>query len=254
MTDWSLEAADDAARAVQFGGLDPDSRPIVARVGDVVARGAGAWPDGHLGSLTFGPAAVERSLDAALALLARIGVARPIASVPEGSTAGEWLPARGFAPAAALVRLVRVLDQVVAPATTPDLRVEVVGAEAAAQVVAVCRAGFGPGMDPAWWRAGLGRPGWVQVLAYDDAGTPVATGCLAVHDGVGWLGGTTTVPAARGRGAHRALLDLRLALAAEAGAEKVGVLAAEGGASARNLARVGFVAAHRVQQWRRPGP
>ena len=250
MTDWSLEAADDAARALQLGGLDPELRPRVASVGGVVARGVGAHPDGHLGALSVGEAATERSVDAALALLARIGVTRPVASVPDGSAAGEWLAARGFRPAASLVRLVRELDGSEAPSASA-FRVEEVGPEAAAAVVAVCRAGFGPEMPAAWWRAGLGRPGFTQVVAYD-GDVPVATGCLAVHDGVGWLGGTTTVPQARGRGAHRATLELRLALAAQAGATKVGVLAGDGGASMRNLVRCGFTVAHRVQQHRRP--
>lgn len=251
MTDLSLEVADDDARALQYGGLDPALRPLVAEVGGLVARAVGAWPDGLLTSLTgLGVRPVSaRGLDTALGLLARIGCPHPVVTVVEGCEATGLLTERGFAPATSLVRLVRDLADVGAPAESA-FRVEEVGPSAAAAVVAVCRAGFGPAMDPAWWRAGLGRPGWTQVMAYD-GDTPVATGALVVSKGVGWIGGTTTVPAARGRGAHRALLDLRLALAAQAGASRIGVLAADGGASMRNLVRAGFTVSHGVQQWRR---
>lgn len=254
MTDLSLEVADDAARAVQMGGLDPSLRPLVAELGGLTVRGVAAWPDGVLSSITglgVNPVA-EASLDAALGLLGRVGISAPIVSVVEGAdpSVSSWLTSRGFSPAASLVRMVRDLSEVGAPSESP-WRCEEVSASAAAAVVAVCRAGFGPDVDPAWWRAGLGRHGWTQVVAYDGT-VPVSTGALSVSKGVGWLGGTTTVPAARGRGAHRALLELRLSLAAAAGASRIGVLAADGGASMRNLARVGFVASHRVQQWRRP--
>lgn len=254
MTDACLEVADDDARALQYGGLDASLRPLVAEVGGLVARGVAEWPESPLGSLTgFGVRPVSaRGLDTALGLLARVGVASPLVTVVEGCEpeALAWLGERGFAPASSLARLVRELADVAAPAASP-FRVEEVGPSAAAAVVAVCRAGFGPSMDPAWWRAGLGRPGWTQVVAYD-GDVPVATGALAVSRGVGWIGGTTTVPTARGRGAHRALLDLRLALAAQAGATRIGVLAADGGASMRNLVRAGFTVSHHVQQWRRP--
>lgn len=252
MTDLPLEVADDDARALQYGGLDASLRPLVAEVGGLVARGVAEWPDSMLGSLTgFGVRPVSaRGLDTALGLLARVGITAPIVTVVEGCEETGLLAERGFAPATSLVRLVRDLADVRAPAESA-FRVEEVGPSSSAAVVAVCRAGFGPSMDPAWWRAGLGRPGWTQVMAYD-GDTPVATGALAVSKGVGWLGGTTTVPAARGRGAHSALLDLRLALAAQAGASRIGVLAADGGASMRNLVRAGFTVSHGVQQWRRP--
>lgn len=252
MTDLALEVADDDARALQYGGLDPALRPLVAEVGGLVVRGVAEWPDTPLSSLTgFGVRLVSaRGLDSALGLLARVGITAPIVSVVEGCDATELLTERGFVPATSLVRLARDLADVGAPAESA-FRVEEVGPSAAAAVVAVCRAGFGPSIDPAWWRAGLGRPGWTQVLAYD-GDTPVATGSLAVSKGVGWLGGTTTVPAARGRGAHAALLDLRLAVAAQAGASRIGVLAADGGGSMRNLVRAGFTVSHAVQQWRRP--
>ena len=46
---------------------------------------------------------------------------------------------------------------------------------------------------------------------------PVASGLLTMHAGVALLGGASTVPAARGRGAQRALLAARLQFAADHG-------------------------------------
>lgn len=253
-----VEAADDRARNTQVAGLDPAFKPLVAEVGGLTVRSVTTWPAGPLHSVTgLGVAAVtERSLEAALTLLARAGVSSPMVSVvvrPDpvaGPDPQEWLRGRGFEPAAQLRRFVRDLDGVGAPEPT-DVRVDVVGPEAAAAVAAVSRAGFGPDLDLAWWKAGLGRPGWVQVLARLD-GEPVGTGALFVDSETAWLGGTATVPAARRRGVHRAMIDLRVSLAAQAGAVRVGVLAAESGGSARNLQRLGFDAAHAVRQWRRP--
>jgi MOSC domain-containing protein YiiM/GNAT superfamily N-acetyltransferase len=70
-------------------------------------------------------------------------------------------------------------------------------------------------------------------------GRPVATGSLHTHRGVGWLRAGTVLPDARGRGIQRQLIAARASLALELGCDIVGASANEGGASARNLERIG---------------
>ncbi len=72
----------------------------------------------------------------------------------------------------------------------------------------------------------------------------VACGSLTVVDGVGWLGGAATLVEHRGRGAQHALLVDRLHRAQRAGCDLAAVTALPGGASARNLTRVGFQLLH----------
>jgi GNAT superfamily N-acetyltransferase len=80
-------------------------------------------------------------------------------------------------------------------------------------------------------------------------GAPVATGKLACAGGVALLGGASTVPAARRRGAQRALLEARLALAAESGCDLVMMCAHPGTDSQRNAERQGFRIAYTRTKW-----
>jgi GNAT superfamily N-acetyltransferase len=82
-------------------------------------------------------------------------------------------------------------------------------------------------------------------------GVPVATGALAIHDGVALLAGAATLPEWRGRGAQRALLEYRLAAAAEAGCDLAMMGAAPGSASQRNAERQGFRIAYTRIKWGR---
>jgi GNAT superfamily N-acetyltransferase len=65
-------------------------------------------------------------------------------------------------------------------------------------------------------------------------------GVLTMHDGVASLGGASTLPAFRNRGAQTALLRARLAFAAEQGCEVVMVTTLPGSTSQRNVERQGF--------------
>lgn len=80
-------------------------------------------------------------------------------------------------------------------------------------------------------------------------GAAVATGMLAIHDGVALLAGASTVPEARGRGAQRALLQARLRYAASAGCTVAMMCAAPGGGSQRNAERSGFRIAYTRIKW-----
>jgi GNAT superfamily N-acetyltransferase len=65
-------------------------------------------------------------------------------------------------------------------------------------------------------------------------------GVLTIHDGVASLGGASTLPAFRNRGAQTALLRARLAFAAAQGCDIVMVTTLPGSTSQRNVERQGF--------------
>ena len=65
-------------------------------------------------------------------------------------------------------------------------------------------------------------------------------GMVTVHDGVASLGGASTLPAFRNRGAQSALLRARLTYAAEQGCEIAMVTTLPGSTSQRNVERQGF--------------
>ena len=82
-------------------------------------------------------------------------------------------------------------------------------------------------------------------------GVPVATGAMAMHDGVALLAAAATLPEWRNRGAHRALMEHHLACAADAGCDLPMMGAAPGSASERNGERQGFRIAQTRIQWAR---
>jgi GNAT superfamily N-acetyltransferase len=71
-------------------------------------------------------------------------------------------------------------------------------------------------------------------------GRPIAAGALSIHDRVALLAGASTVPAARNRGAQRALLEARLRYAAARGCDLAMMGAQPGSASQRNAERQAF--------------
>ncbi|NUQ94721.1 MAG: GNAT family N-acetyltransferase [Gemmatimonadaceae bacterium] len=81
-------------------------------------------------------------------------------------------------------------------------------------------------------------------------GRPVGAGAMAIHGGVALLAGASTIPAWRGRGGQRALLEARLRFAVEQGADLAVMAAAPGGGSQRNAERRGFRIAYTRIKWR----
>jgi GNAT superfamily N-acetyltransferase len=71
-------------------------------------------------------------------------------------------------------------------------------------------------------------------------GQPIASGDLAIHDGVALLAGASTIAAWRRRGAQNALLESRLQYATKAGCDLAMFGAEPGSASQRNAERQGF--------------
>ena len=80
-------------------------------------------------------------------------------------------------------------------------------------------------------------------------GRPIAAGGLNLTEGIALLAGASTIPEARGRGAQSALLEGRLAFAAERGADLAMVVTLPGSASQRNAERRGFRTAYSRSKW-----
>ena len=70
-------------------------------------------------------------------------------------------------------------------------------------------------------------------------GTVVGAASLHVHHHVGWLRAGAVLPAFRGQGVQRAMIEARVRHAARIGCDLAGASATAGGSSARNLERVG---------------
>jgi GNAT superfamily N-acetyltransferase len=84
-----------------------------------------------------------------------------------------------------------------------------------------------------------------------EGGTPIAAAAMTVHGDLAVLGGASTLPAHRGRGAQPRLLRHRLRVAAEAGCVLAVATASAGSVSAANLRRAGFHL-HRRSAWTTP--
>jgi hypothetical protein len=81
-------------------------------------------------------------------------------------------------------------------------------------------------------------------------GEPAAAAVLAIHEGVALLGGASTIPRFRRRGAQRALMDARLDYAVRAGCDLAMISAGPpGGGSQRNAERQGFRVAYTRIKW-----
>jgi GNAT superfamily N-acetyltransferase len=92
------------------------------------------------------------------------------------------------------------------------------------------------------------RPDTICFFAEVDQ-SPIAAGALSLNEGVALLSGASTLPAARGRGAQRALLQARLAHARQSGCDLAMMGALPGSASQRNAERQGFRIAYTRTKW-----
>jgi GNAT superfamily N-acetyltransferase len=94
------------------------------------------------------------------------------------------------------------------------------------------------------------RAGGLSFVAELD-GEAIATGALSICEGVALLAGASTVPEARKQGAQLALLETRLATAAERGCDLAMMCALPGSASQRNAERQGFRIAYTRIKWKK---
>jgi len=100
--------------------------------------------------------------------------------------------------------------------------------------------------------AAAATAGETLLIAFDAFdGRPLGVASLAERDGVATLGGMSTLPAERGRGVQRALVAERLRLALTDGCDLAVCSAVSGGASERNVLRLGFVHRYVKSTWTR---
>lgn len=85
-------------------------------------------------------------------------------------------------------------------------------------------------------------------------GEAIASGILTIRNGVALLGGASTIPTARRRGAQSVLLQARLALAARLRVDLAMMVAGPGSTSQRNAERQGFRPVYVRSKWQRNGP
>lgn len=134
------------------------------------------------------------------------GVQLSPAAQPEALA--DWLADAGLARRDRWTKVYRPAGPVTLAET--DLRIEHIGPDRAELFAVVMTTGFGmPAARRPWVASIVGRPNWRHYLAWSGA-EPVASAAMFVHDGAGWLGIASTLPAARRRGAQRALMARRL--------------------------------------------
>lgn len=88
--------------------------------------------------------------------------------------------------------------------------------------------------------AAPGSSSWLALVASEAGPTPVGGASLFVAEGLAFLAGDATLPAFRGLGAQRALIQARLAEAARLGCALAVACAQPGSVSQRNYERQGF--------------
>jgi GNAT superfamily N-acetyltransferase len=163
------------------------------------------------------------------------------------------LNARGYQPMEFTSVMFRPIEVGAPPSVQPAVSVRMIGADEAdvwARTAAEGWRELGPAdfmLDVAHINANA--PDGHLFLAELD-GRPIATGVLAIHDGVAHLAGASTIPSGRQQGAQLALLDARLRHAAEQGCDLALMGAAPGSGSQRNAERHGFRIAYTRIKWR----
>lgn len=157
----------------------------------------------------------------------------------------RWLQARGFAPPSrrSWAKMMRGGEPPPEFGDAPDVGVARPAEEAGA--VEAIRGAFGmPSAFGAWFTALAHRPRW-RLYAARDGSRVVGGAFLYVHGAEAWLGAAGVLKEFRGRGAHRALMALRIREAGAAGCNEVHTetgesIGDEPNPSLANMRRCGF--------------
>ncbi|WP_454858081.1 GNAT family N-acetyltransferase [Rhizobium binxianense] len=122
----------------------------------------------------------------------------------------HWIQSKGLVPhGPGWAKLSRSADAVSLP-SQDAVKTRKVRSDEAEVFGAMMCAGFGfPERLTALWAAIVGRDGWSCFYALN-GNTPVGTGAMFASGSFAWLGGETTVPSFRNRGAQKALIQARL--------------------------------------------
>jgi GNAT superfamily N-acetyltransferase len=195
------------------------------------------------------------ALDAAVTRLRAAGVrnyAVQLSPAAQPAAIRDWLAEAGLAPRDRWTKVYRGPEP--AAAMTTALRIERADVEQAGTFGEVVTTGFGmPPLFRPWLTATVGRPGWRHYLAWDGE-TAVAGAALYVHGDAGWLGAASTLPAARGRGAQRALMARRIEDGRALGCRRFVTETGEDtparpNPSFRNMMRAGFTVAYQRENF-----
>jgi GNAT superfamily N-acetyltransferase len=163
----------------------------------------------------------------------------------------QVLRARGYAETATRQVFALDLDAWSAGDTNAQVVIEVVGRTSLPTWQHVSALGWGHS-DPlvrsandSFAAAVLAGENETLLLAYDaEDRRPVGCASLTTQDGVGTLGGMSTVPSTRNRGVQTALVNYRLRMARDAGCDIATSSPITETASARNFVRLGFEFSH----------
>jgi len=249
-----------AAHADSLREIDASwgSRSFELADGFVVLQGAGLYVNRALALAlvgTVGPAEV----DELERVSAAAGVPASVDVVPAThADLVSLLTARGYAPSGEVSVMTRPID---APAieADPAIAVRPIASDELPHWQDVSYAAWEHSTPDArrasdvYAAAAHATDGERLMLALDaETGRPLGCASLIVRDGLATLGGMSTLPAERGRGVQRALVAERLRLATVAGCDLATVTAVVGGASERNLLRLGFVQQYVKTTWTRP--
>lgn len=158
----------------------------------------------------------------------------------------HWIQSKGLAPHGPGWAKMRRTPSA-APFPSPGaVRTRKVRPHEAKDFGAMMCAGFGfPESLTGLWAAIVGRDGWSCFYALD-GDTPAGTGAMFASGSIAWLGGGTTLPSFRNRGAQKALIQARLQEGADRGVSTFVVetempSADRANISNTNLAKMGFV-------------
>jgi len=158
----------------------------------------------------------------------------------------HWIQSKGllpYGPGWAKLRQTTDTVSLLSPSAVKTRKVRLDEAEVFGAMMC---AGFGfPESLTVLWAAIVGRDGWSCFYALDGE-TPVGTGAMFASGSYAWLGGGTTVPSFRNRGAQKALIQARLQEGADHGVSTFVVetevpSAEKPNISNSNLAKMGFV-------------
>jgi GNAT superfamily N-acetyltransferase len=167
----------------------------------------------------------------------------------------ELLGRRGYRPVDLTTVMFRALSPGPAPEPPAGMTVRRTAEDEADQWAGVAAEGWrGESEEIGAFVEGMGRVlararGCYAFIAEID-GEAVAAANQFIGDGATLLAGASTVPRFRQRGAQRALLEARLALAAEKGCDLAVMGALPGSASQRNAERQGFRIAYTRIKWK----
>ncbi|MDR7274614.1 hypothetical protein [Catenuloplanes atrovinosus] len=162
--------------------------------------------------------------------------------------------AHRLTPGPALVKLVRAAEELPTPGTS--LSISPIGAEEAAESMAVLARGFGwDERDVADLMRGAMAEGLFTGYAARDGDTIVSAALLAVSGSWAFMNGAGTLPEHRGRGGQTALLAARVSEAARRGCTHVCAttwIPAEGqkNPSLDNMLATGFRPVYEQSSWR----